>query len=124
MHWVIKVGLGGVAILAGVIVLGMNAPHKIKILTEAKGAVTGQLRNPSSVSFRHVYVFEKGPDDLYVCGQVNGQNGFGGLSGYGRFFYLNGVPVIDDLTPNNGFDAAWSAAGCDKGAESAIESDD
>jgi hypothetical protein len=52
-----------------------------------KDAVRRGLRNPSSAVFRNVNVYRPLPDrdTPVVCGEVNSENGFGGMSGFQGF---------------------------------------
>lgn len=57
---------------------------------KVKSAVTGIARNARSVEFRGlrgVYVKRMNGSELVACGEVNGQNGFGGFTGFNPFYY-------------------------------------
>lgn len=50
------------------------------------------MRDPSSASFRNVFiekrVTEDGREPITVCGEVNGRNGYGGFTGFQAFIAI------------------------------------
>jgi hypothetical protein len=54
------------------------------------------MRDPASASFRNVYLYKrvsaKPGSQVTVCGEVNGRNGYGGLTGFQQFL-LSGDSV-------------------------------
>ena len=56
-----------------------------RIRTAARQAVTNKLRDPSSAQFRNVRRIEHSNGTTMFCGEVNGRNAYGGMSGFQRF---------------------------------------
>ncbi len=56
-----------------------------RIRTAARQAVTNKLRDPSSAQFRNVRRIEHSNGSTMFCGEVNGRNAYGGMSGFQRF---------------------------------------
>jgi len=56
-----------------------------RIRTAARQAVTDKLRDPSSAQFRNVRRIEHSNGSTMFCGEVNGRNAYGGMSGFQRF---------------------------------------
>lgn len=56
-----------------------------RIRTAARQAVTNNLRDPSSAQFRNVRRIEHSNGSIMFCGEVNGRNAYGGMSGFQRF---------------------------------------
>ena len=56
-------------------------------LERTKDAIRAQMRDPSSVEFRNVAAFRADPSRRAptICGEVNGRNGFGGMTGLQGF---------------------------------------
>jgi hypothetical protein len=56
-------------------------------LERTKDAIRAQMRDPSSVEFRNVAAFRADPSRRAptICGEVNGRNGFGGMTGFQGF---------------------------------------
>lgn len=85
------------------------------MITEARWRLQKDARNSETIEFRDVRI---GAGNIsgskVVCGEINGQNGFGGMSGFQRFMMIDGkVPLLD--TPAKGrdiFGENWVAAGC------------
>jgi hypothetical protein len=61
--------------------------REIVWIERTKDAVRARLRNPSSAEFRNVELYRPfpGQDNPVVCGEVNSENGFGGMSGFQGF---------------------------------------
>lgn len=56
--------------------------------------VKAKLRDPSSSTFRNERQNNKSAGDIAHCGEVNSKNGFGGYTGFRRFFvYGNSVRI-------------------------------
>lgn len=83
-------------------------------VSKAKKDAASQLRDPSSAQFRNVKTTPG-----YVCGEINGKNGYGAYSGFVRFYADKTTANIDpqdDSEPFMGvpsrsaaFDKYWSA---------------
>lgn len=56
-----------------------------RIRTAARQAVVSKLRDPSSAQFRNVRRIEHSNGSTMFCGEVNGRNAYGGMSGFQRF---------------------------------------
>lgn len=65
-----------------------------RIEGEAQVATAGRLladhlRNPASARFRNVFLFKTvgrdGKEYVSLCGEVNAENGFGGMTGFQNF---------------------------------------
>ncbi|SPU43576.1 Uncharacterised protein [Brevundimonas diminuta] len=56
-----------------------------RIRTATRQAVTNKLRDPSSAQFRNVRRIEHSNGSTMFCGEVNGRNAYGGMSGFQRF---------------------------------------
>lgn len=104
------------------IVLGSCAPPaspevqaERDMIIEAKWRIEKDARNPDSVETRNMHI---GSIEYLgfkvVCGEMNGENAFGGMTGFRRFVMFDGkVPLID--TPTRGldvFEETWVKAGC------------
>lgn len=48
------------------------------------------LRDPSSAQFRNVQV-----KNIFVCGEINGKNGFGAYNGFTKFYATEDSATID-----------------------------
>ena len=63
-------------------------------LTDAKDAILYNLKDPSSAKFRNIrgiqVKWEKNIEDrLWICGEVNARNSYGGYTGFTPFYYDN-----------------------------------
>lgn len=76
-----------VATLAALVALGPDAWRAHK----AKSAVAENLIDPDSAKFRNVEIIGS-----YVCGEVNGKNGFGAYAGYQKFAVLGSVVMLEE----------------------------
>ncbi|RTO99733.1 hypothetical protein [Enterobacter hormaechei] len=66
-------------------------PDSEKAITLAKKEIADSIRDPDSAKFRHLRFIQKeetteGSVNGFVCGQINGKNGFGAYEGYSPFF--------------------------------------
>jgi hypothetical protein len=85
-----------------------------KAIHNAKWAVKDQLRDGSSAEFRNVAAYRDPSGKLSVCGEVNARNGFGGMAGYTRFYYVDGgSAVTEDASSGPVMDQLWKNGGCD-----------
>ena len=71
--------------------------------TDVQKAVAYGMKDPESAQFREVDYY---PDAKLACGEVNGNNSYGGKTGFGGFAYDNGYVVFES---DNGY-----AAGLEK----------
>ncbi len=79
-------------------------------IMQARRAVTSSMRDPDSAEFRKVVAVEAGAKGIYaVCGEVNGRNGFGGMTGFSSFLYLVGVVEIEGPTNGAKFAKSWNS---------------
>ena len=86
-----------------------------RIRTAARQAVTDKLRDPSSAQFRNVRRIEHSNGSTMFCGEVNGRNAYGGMSGFQRFeagvgTTGNATAMIDGGEELNSayFEGAWN----------------
>lgn len=66
-----------------------RADGETKVQLAAK-YMAGSLRDPSVAYFRNVFLLKrmtKVGEQVTVCGEVNGRNGYGGFTGFQRFIY-------------------------------------
>lgn len=56
-----------------------------RIRAAARQAVVNKLRDPSSAQFRNVHRIEHSNGSTMFCGEVNGRNAYGDMSGFQRF---------------------------------------
>jgi hypothetical protein len=71
---------------------------------DTKQAVRVALRDPSSATFRTIYV---GPGGV-TCGDVNAKNGFGGYTGFRPFYIDRGAVFFpDERSPDAGEKFIW-----------------
>jgi hypothetical protein len=98
--------LGGPGSIFDISRLGLEA--------KVKEQAAAQLRDPSSAQFRNIK-----RNQGFVCGEINGKNGFGAYAGFKRFYGTDGGVTIDPgddgLAFEGGaflkgmFDKSWSA---------------
>lgn len=91
--WTVPI-VGGLAVvaLAGLLAFIFLGP-KLKDRATIKGAqaaAAAQLRDPSSAQFRNMRV-----DSIFVCGEINGKNGYGAYDGFVRFYGTKDSAHID-----------------------------
>ena len=55
------------------------------------------LRDPSGVKFRNVVAYRSG-EVFSFCGEVNAKNGYGGMTGFQRFYVMPGMAVAVEGT--------------------------
>ena len=86
-----------------------------RIRTAARQAVTDKLRDPSPAQFRNVRRIEHSNGSTMFCGEVNGQNAYGGMPGFQRFeagvgTTGNATAMIDGGEELNAayFEGAWN----------------
>jgi len=86
-----------------------------RIRAAARQAVTNKLRDPSSAQFRNVRRIEHSNGSTMFCGEVNGRNAYGGMSGFQRFeagvgTTGNATAMIDGGEELNAayFEGAWN----------------
>ena len=56
-----------------------------EIIERIKENVRGELRDPDSAEFRRVNLTRE-EEAIYLCGQVNAKNAFGGYTGFTKVF--------------------------------------
>lgn len=61
-----------------------------EFLKKIEGEVAENLRDPSSVMIRNVFEV-----DIFICGEVNGKNAYGGYAGYTWFY---GTKFLDNFS--------------------------
>lgn len=70
-------------------------------IAQAGKMLADTLRNPTTARFRNVMLFKTvgkdGLEHVSFCGEVNSQNGFGGMSGF-QNFTLAGTMLITSQT--------------------------
>ncbi|NQE62960.1 hypothetical protein [Caulobacter sp. RHG1] len=71
-------------------------------IEKVKNLAANQLRDPASAQFRNVR-----QGGAFVCGEINGKNGFGGYSGFTRFIGTDNSAVIDPKG-DAFFDKRWA----------------
>ncbi|MBS7669366.1 hypothetical protein [Croceicoccus gelatinilyticus] len=70
------------------------------------------MREPDAMEVRGVHVAARGLNGASVlCGEVNGRNGYGGMTGFQRFMVIADVPMTERAGGEN-FGGLWSDAGC------------
>lgn len=65
-------------------------PLSASQIAQVKSAFAQTARNPGALQFRNirgVSVQRERSSELVACGEVNGQNGFGGFTGFNPFYY-------------------------------------
>lgn len=75
-------------------------------VARAETEVRKMLRAPDSAKFEDVRVSNRGGTPI-VCGYVNSQNGFGGMTGRQRFV-SGSVTAIEEKMEPGGMDKAWA----------------
>jgi len=116
MAW-IALGCFGLLMIGGKFA-GPPTPEQMReriswnLAYEARTHMQKQARDPASVVFGTVRaVLEPRP---IVCGEINGRNGFGGMTGMQRFMYLPAgqVGIIDEgnRATRASFEENWRAS--------------
>lgn len=70
-------------IIAAIFLAGCSSVSDRKI-SEIEETMRASSRNPETVEFRNVIYADTGRTQ-WVCGEINGENGFGGMTGFQRF---------------------------------------
>ena len=85
----------GLAAPAGAQSIAFTPEQRVQgeaLVRKAAQSVASTAREPSSVSFRHVFiqkrVTEDGREPITLCGEVNGRNGYGGFTGFQAFILV------------------------------------
>jgi hypothetical protein len=78
-------------------------------IEKGKEAIKTKLRDPDSAQFRNVE-FHAGGGVPLACGEVNGNNGFGGKAGYERFVAASdSIAVLEsEMTSSADMDEVWN----------------
>lgn len=78
-------------------------------IEKGKDAIKTKLRDPDSAQFRNVE-FHAGGGVPLACGEVNGNNGFGGKAGYERFVAASdSIAVLEsEMTSSADMDEVWN----------------
>lgn len=74
--------------LASVSLMSCFQTAEQRAISRAEASIKGQLKDPESATFRNVSVPEGAGVVMYVCGEVNAKNSFGGYVGYKRFYVM------------------------------------
>lgn len=86
-----------------------------ELIGEAEWRIEQAARNPDSVEFMDSRVGSGSYSGMkVVCGSFNGENGFGGMTGFRRYIMLDGkVPLVDGPgATGEVFNQAWAEGGC------------
>ena len=67
---------------------------------EAKSEIASALLDPDSAEFRNVELFQMNGSPM-VCGEVNGNNAFGGKTGFQGFLFRNPLMRIGNDAASN-----------------------
>ena len=86
-----------------------GAANSLQVRVLALRKLEGAMRDPSSMQTRNLRV---PPGSAYLCGEVNGRNAFGGMTGYQRFIVgaAAAMPAViegDGSMPPGEFQRAW-----------------
>lgn len=82
---------------------------------EAVWRLKQAARNPDRFETRNVHIGTgRYGGQLVVCGELNGENGFGGMTGWQRFVMVGGkVPLVEATRADaKVVGPAWREAGC------------
>jgi hypothetical protein len=88
--------------VAGLIVVALSASLAacgVRVQSEAMEAVAAQMKDPASAQFRGLKSGKTGTGFVFVCGEVNAKNSYGGYNGYRPFLWREGtygVRLTDD----------------------------
>lgn len=83
----LKLGFVALAISACACPAFAQKGKDAKFIADAKNVVAEAFRDPDSVKFRNVGLYQKeDSDERYVCGQVNAKNLYGAYVGYKLFY--------------------------------------
>lgn len=70
-----------------------------RTVTAAKARLERQLKDPSSVQYRDLFVARRDKDgapELVLCGQVNAKNSMGGYGGFHTFISAPDLVYMED----------------------------
>ncbi len=86
-----------------------KGPSKLAVMTLAERKVRAAMRDPEAADIRNTYIPQGAG---YMCGEVNGTNGFGGKTGYRRFIAgaAAAMPVaieVENMSATE-FERSWS----------------
>lgn len=60
-------------------------------IRESQARIEAQLKDPGSVQYRNLFVSkQQGDDALFLCGEVNAKNAYGGYVGFRQFISAPG----------------------------------
>ena len=82
--WTVRIVSGAAALVAiGLLVFFVAGPTIAKHsgVGQVKNLAAAELRDPSSAQFRNVERHR-----TFVCGEINGKNGYGAYNGFVRFY--------------------------------------
>ncbi|ROR21715.1 hypothetical protein EC845_2537 [Comamonas sp. BIGb0124] len=80
------IGVLGAAMLVG----GAAFTARAYVMSDLRGAVRDQFKDPDSTLFRGEYlVFDR--HDVALCGEINAKNEMGGYVGYRPFEHVKGI---------------------------------
>lgn len=83
------------------------------MISEAQSRLRLGARKPESVEFRDVRLGSREiSGSKVVCGEITGENGFGGMSGFERFIMIDGKVPLTDGPGQKIFEKMWLEAGC------------
>lgn len=99
--------------LVALVPLAACSSAETRRIEEAQREVAATLRDPDSATFRnvrlHATIPNPDPNMQFVCGEVNGNNAFGGRAGFGRFIVMPKVagpsgapmpPLLEESSPS------------------------
>lgn len=70
---------------------------------EGKNKIASMFKDPDSVKFRDLRISN---DGMWICGEVNAKNSYGGYVGYKRFYSLWAAGVVD-VEGSDGFISSY-----------------
>lgn len=78
-------------------------------IEKGEDAIKAKLRDPDSAKFRSVE-FHAGGGVPIACGEVNGNNGFGGKAGFERFVAASDTIAVleSEMTSSSDMDTVWN----------------
>ena len=74
-----------------------------KALELSKSALLSELKDPKSAQFRGLFVY----NDVFLCGEVNSKNSFGGYVGFQRFVSLGEARLVELDDQSQKFEDWW-----------------
>lgn len=85
-----------------------------KFVNDAKKVVADAFRDPDSVRFRDMGIYQKYNSELkYICGEVNAKNGYGAYVGY-KSFYATARDATVIMDEENRLDWIYYRENCHK----------